>query len=83
MLQEQRHDNSSGGMSMKALRSLGRLLGMPVLWIMFYGIVTPLAVIMRLCGKDILRLNRDEHAASYWILREQPGPRPDSMTRQT
>lgn len=83
MAHEQLHDSSSGRVLTKAVRSLGRLFATLALWITFYAIVTPLAVIMRLFGKDILRLNRDARAASYWILREQPGPRPESMTRQT
>jgi hypothetical protein len=83
MAQEQHQDSSSGRTLMKAIRSVVRPFGMFVLWIMFYTIVTPLAVTMRLFGKDILRLNRDARAASYWIVREQPGPRPESMTRQT
>lgn len=82
MAHEQHHDSSSGGVLTKAFSSSGRLLGMLALWVMFYVIVTPLAVIMRLFGKDILRLNRDPRTASYWILREQPGPRPESMRRQ-
>jgi hypothetical protein len=74
--QEQRNDKASGGI-------FGRLLGPLLLWISFYAVITPLALIMRLFGRDILRLKRDARMASYWIPREPPGPRPESMTRQS
>ena len=65
---------------------LGHLLGRVVrplaLGIVFYGVMTPLGSLMRLAGKDPLRLKRDSSAASYWIPREPPGPPPDSMSNQ-
>ena len=53
-----------------------------VLGIMFYGVVTPTGLLMRLVGKDPLRLKRDPAAASYWIDREPPGPKPESLGDQ-
>ena len=53
-----------------------------VLAIMFYGVVTPMGVLMRAFGKDSLRLRRRGAAQSYWIKRDPPGPKPDSMSRQ-
>lgn len=65
---------------------LGMLLGKVVspiaLGILFYGVLTPIGVVMRLAGKDPLRLKFDPGAKSYWIPREPPGPPPDSMTNQ-
>jgi hypothetical protein len=65
---------------------LGLLLGAIVspiaLGVLFYGILTPLAVLSRLTGNDPLRLRRDATVKSYWISREPPGPPPDSMTKQ-
>ena len=53
-----------------------------VLAIMFYLVVTPMGLLMRAFTKDNLRLRRDPAAGTYWIKREPPGPRPDSMPRQ-
>jgi hypothetical protein len=39
-------------------------------------------MLMRLCGKDSLRLRREPDAASYWIEREPPGPPPETMRNQ-
>jgi polyferredoxin len=65
---------------------LGMLLGKVVspiaLGVVFYGVLTPVGAMMRLTGKDPLRLKLDPRAESYWIPREPPGPPPDSMTNQ-
>src|SRR5690242_9685549 len=45
-----------------------------IMCLLFYGIVTPTAFLIRLFGKDPLRLQRDSEAASYWIERVPPGP---------
>ena len=65
---------------------LGTLLGKVVspiaLGILFYGVLTPIALVVRLTGQDPLRLKFDLEADSYWIERKPPGPRPHSMTNQ-
>lgn len=48
----------------------------------YFGVVTPIALLGRALGKDPLRLSRAPSAKTYWILREPPGPAPDSLTRQ-
>lgn len=53
-----------------------------VMGLVFYIAVTPTAYIMRLRGKDLLRLKLDKAARSYWIDREPPGPDPETMKRQ-
>lgn len=44
--------------------------------------IVPTAVLMRLLGKDPLRLRLDPSARSYWIERSPPGPDPKGMPRQ-
>lgn len=53
-----------------------------VLGILFYLFVTPMGLVMRLFGKDFLRLRFDSSSRSYWIERNPPGPRPDSLNNQ-
>jgi hypothetical protein len=53
-----------------------------VMALLFYVTVTPIALLMRLLGKDPLRLRRDPDAASYWIDRTPPEPSPESMKNQ-
>jgi hypothetical protein len=53
-----------------------------VMGLLFYLIITPFALFMRLTGKDLLHLKRDPEARSYWILREPPGPSPETIKNQ-
>jgi hypothetical protein len=49
---------------------------------LFFGVLTPIGLIMRAAGKDTLRLRSDKESASYWLARaSQAGPR-NSMTNQ-
>ena len=61
---------------------LHRVMTPVVMSVIFFATVTPMAVFMRLFGKDPLRLKREPEASSYWIPREPPGPEPDSMKNQ-
>jgi hypothetical protein len=48
----------------------------------YFLVFTPVALIMRLAGRDALRRKLDTQAKSYWINREPPGPPPDSLPNQ-
>jgi len=61
---------------------LGRIVAPVALAILFYGVFTPIGAVMRLAGKDPLRLKRDPHSPSYWLRRQPPGPAPDSLDQQ-
>jgi len=61
---------------------LGKIVSPIALGILFYCVVAPIGMLMRLTGKDPLRLRLDAGADSYWIPRKPPGPPPDSMTNQ-
>lgn len=61
---------------------LGKVVSPVALGVLFYGVLTPLATVIRLAGKDPLRLRLDPGVDSYWIVRKPPGPPPDSMTNQ-
>lgn len=49
--------------------------------LLFFGTILPTGLVMRLRGKDLLRLKREPAAQSYWIART-PGPAPDTMRDQ-
>lgn len=61
---------------------LGKIVSPIALGILFYLVFMPIGMVMRLLGKDPLKLKRDPAAASYWVDREPPGPPPTSMTNQ-
>lgn len=60
---------------------LHRIVSPIVMGFLFFVTVTPIALLMRALGKDLLRLRRSD-AKSYWIERDPPGPPPESMTKQ-
>jgi hypothetical protein len=61
---------------------LHRIVSPVVLGFMFYVVVTPIGLLMRLLGKDLLRLKFERRAGSYWIERRPPGPPPESLKDQ-
>ncbi len=40
--------------------------------LVYFIVVLPIGVIMRLLGKDLLRLKLNKEAKSYWIERNEP-----------
>ena len=61
---------------------LHRVVSPVILALLFFTTVAPVGLLMRAFGKDPLRLKKDRAADSYWILREPPGPSPESMKQQ-
>lgn len=61
---------------------LHRITSPIILGVMFFGVITPVGWLMRLAGKDLLRMKFDRDAPSYWIRREPPGPDKTSLKRQ-
>jgi hypothetical protein len=61
---------------------LHRLVNPVVMALIFYGTVLPTGIVMRMTGKDILRLKKQPDADSYWIARQPPGPSPETMKDQ-
>ncbi len=63
-------------------RQVNRVTTPLVLGLLFFLMITPIGLIMRLAGKDPLRLKGDREALSYWVERQPPGPAPESMPNQ-
>jgi hypothetical protein len=53
-----------------------------ILFLMYALIFVPVGLAMRLFGRDALRFKPDREAASYWIVRDPPGPEPQTMNNQ-
>ncbi|MBS0549113.1 MAG: hypothetical protein JSR24_15260 [Proteobacteria bacterium] len=53
-----------------------------IMGLLFFVTITPIGVVMRMAGKDFLRMRMDKNAKSYWIERAPPGPPPQSMKNQ-
>ena len=48
---------------------IGRVLSEVMLLILYFGVVTPIAVLCRLAGRDRLQRRLDRGNASYWVPR--------------
>lgn len=58
---------------------LGHVVSLVVLSLLYFALFTPLGLLLKLCGKDVLELKRQSSRASYWKSRTEP---PNSMTLQ-
>jgi Saxitoxin biosynthesis operon protein SxtJ len=58
---------------------LHRVVSPVVLGIMYFGVFTPIGLVMRIAGRDALSRRFEPAAPTYWVRREPPGPREDSF----
>lgn len=64
-------------------RVLSRVTTPVVCGLLFYLVVTPVALLMRLSGKDPLRLRRETNRETYWLDRPpESAPARESMKLQ-
>lgn len=61
---------------------LHRIVSPIVLGIMYFCLITPYALVMRVAGRDPLCRRLNPNARSYWIDRTPPGPPPGSLGNQ-
>jgi hypothetical protein len=67
----------------RAWMALSRVLSMVmtyvILTIMFFLVITPIGLMLRLAGKDLLQVRADKKKDSYWVAVDPDGPcsRPD------
>ena len=67
----------------RVARLISRFIITPLLMaVLFYGVVTPTGLLLRLFGKDPLCRRYDGSVRSYWIRREPAGPAPATMQNQ-
>ena len=60
---------------------MGRVVSPLVLGILFFIVITPVAIFMRCFGRDELRLNK-RNVTSYWIIRESTRLDSESFNEQ-
>jgi hypothetical protein len=62
--------------------AIAKMVNPIVLAVLFFMVVTPMAFVVRMLGKQPLRLAPDRPAATYWIDRDTPEGGVSSMRRQ-
>lgn len=60
---------------------LGRVVSPIVLGVLFFILISPIAIVMRMAGRDALKL-RKKDVQSHWIDRAPPGPSSESFKEQ-
>jgi len=50
---------------------LGSIVSPLIMGIVYFLVVTPIGIIMRLLGKDLLKTNKIKSASTYWIKRDK------------
>ena len=58
---------------------LGTIISPIIMGIVFFLVVTPTGIFMRLLGKDLLKKNKEKNVSTYWIKRDVQG---GTMKRQ-
>ena len=58
---------------------LGSIISPFVMGVVFFMVVTPVGLIMRFLGKDVLRIKKSKFVSTYWISREKQN---NTMKRQ-
>jgi len=61
---------------------LGFFMSRIILAILFYAVITPIGIITRILGKDILDQRTDRSAGSYWKMRETATKTKESYQNQ-
>ena len=64
--------------AMTVSHHIGQVVGRVLLALLFVVGITPLGLVLRLAGKDLLRLRRDRRATSYW----QPARTTEHLDRE-
>ncbi|SVD24112.1 uncharacterized protein METZ01_LOCUS376966 [marine metagenome] len=60
---------------------ISRVVSPIVLGLIFFVLISPIAILTRMFGRDILQLKK-KVVSSYWIKREPRGPLPESFKKQ-
>ncbi len=67
---------------MKLAELLHRVVSPVALGLMFFGVLTPMALVIRMTGRDAMKRRFDPAAKTYWIERDPPGPDPAGLPNQ-
>jgi len=64
---------------MKLAEVLHHVVSPVVLGLIYFGVFTPVALVMRAFGRDAMCRRFEPAQPTYWVKRDPPGPRDDSF----
>ena len=50
---------------------LGSIVSPIVMGVIYFGVITPIGLIMKLFGKDVLNLKLDKNKPTYWLKKDE------------
>jgi hypothetical protein len=71
-----------GAAGLKLSGFVNKAVSQILMALLFFLVVTPIALVMRMVGKRPLRLRPDRTAATYWTERKRPAGGASNMRRQ-
>jgi hypothetical protein len=63
-------------------KALHAVVSPVVMGAIFFLVLTPIGLLRRLRGRDLLGLRFSPEAQTYWMARNPPGPDPETLKRQ-
>jgi formate-dependent nitrite reductase membrane component NrfD len=61
---------------------LHKVVNPVIMGLLFYGVFTPIGVVMRAFGADLLRMTRKTSSGGYWVVKAEEGLADSSMKDQ-
>ncbi len=61
---------------------LNKIVSPVILSSIYFIVFAPVGLVLKLFGKDLLALSLDRKVKTYWISREPPGPKPETLINQ-
>ncbi|WP_373073610.1 SxtJ family membrane protein [Sulfurimonas sp.] len=58
---------------------IGNIMSKIIMSVLYFGLFTPVSILLKIFGKDLLRKKMDKKESTYWISRET---QPQSMKNQ-
>lgn len=68
---------------MRLVSPIGWVFSMAIMAVLFYGVFTPLGLLLRMLGRDPLERKIEPRLASYWVDRKQQASPLDRYFRQS
>ena len=67
---------------LKVAHAIGWFNTRVILILIYYAILTPIALIVRISGKDLLNRRIEKNISSYWAIRQSAKPTKEQLEKQ-
>jgi len=67
---------------LKVAHAIGWFNTRVILILIYYVVLTPIAIVVRICGKDLLNRKIEKSVSSYWSTRQSTKPTKEQLEKQ-